>query len=195
MNRIFRPGFVCAILVLMVSTGCVAAPTKSSTVAKVVSTQQAHEVAGKPQHLVMKKLGIFAPRAGLENQKNPNLLASQSDVAIANFNVQVADTFATREIGLMFRTDMPANEGMIFLFEKAKSLNFWMKNTLIPLDIIFIDKDWKIFSIQKNVQPCKKDPCPDYPSNGIGKYVLEINAGLSDRLGIESGTQVALMNN
>ena len=67
-----------------------------------------------------------------------------------------------------------------------------MKNTLIPLDIIFIDKDWKIVSIQKNAQPCKADPCELFTSGGAAKYVLEINGGLSEKLGIESGAEVTL---
>jgi len=74
------------------------------------------------------------------------------------------------------------------LREKGEAL--WMKNTLMPLDIIFIDKDWKVVSIQKGAQPCKADPCPLYPSGGPAKYVLEINAGLSDKLNIAPGSIV-----
>ena len=121
-----------------------------------------------------------------ENSKNPQ------QQAVATFNVQVADSEEERKIGLMFRTQMPADEGMIFLFDGETTLSFWMKNTLIPLDIIYLDKNWKIVSIQKMAQPCKADPCPLYPSVGPAKYVLEINAGLSDKLKIQSGDQVQM---
>lgn len=110
----------------------------------------------------------------------------------AFFRVQVADTFNTRVMGLMFRKEMPQDEGMVFLFETEQPLNFWMKNTLIPLDILYMDKNWKVVSIQKDAQPCKADPCRFYPSKENAKYVLEINAGLSDKLGIQEGDTVQL---
>lgn len=110
----------------------------------------------------------------------------------AFFRVQVADTFNTRAMGLMFRKEMPQDEGMVFLFETEQPLNFWMKNTLIPLDIVYMDKNWKVVSIQKNAQPCKADPCTFYPSKENARYVLEINAGLSDKLGIQEGDTVQL---
>ncbi len=124
------------------------------------------------QELPMKPLGVLTPTGE------------------QGFNVQVADTENERRTGLMMRKSMRPGEGMVFLFDAEQPLSFWMKNTLMPLDIIFIDKDWKVVSIQKGAQPCKADPCPLYPSGGPAKYVLEINAGLSDKLNIAPGSIV-----
>lgn len=177
--------FVLCILALFAYAGCVFNPSPSETLSYISSSQQVGQNvatqsetqfrdADQAQQLPMKNLSIDAP-----------------DGTVA-FRVQVADTEPTRRTGLMFRADMPANEGMIFLFEKQQPLTFWMKNTLIPLDMIFFDEDWKIVSIQKNAQPCKADPCLLYPSEGPAKFVLEINAGLSDKLGIKEGAAAQL---
>jgi len=128
-----------------------------------------------------------------------NVEVTKADGGVVTFKVQVADTMPTRTKGLMFRQEMPEDEGMIFLFDDEHTLSFWMLNTLIPLDIIYIGKDWKVVSIQKNVPPCKSevsklrsDPCDTYPSKGNAQYVLEINGGLSDKLGIQEGATVQL---
>ncbi len=103
-------------------------------------------------------------------------------------SVELAKTEKERSAGLMCRTTMAENEGMLFIFDQPQTLSFWMKNTLIPLDMIFLNAEYKIINIQKNVQPCKADPCPLYSSEKAAKYVLEINGGMSDTLGIEVGT-------
>lgn len=108
------------------------------------------------------------------------------------FIVEIADTFSTRRIGLMHRTGMSADRGMLFVFEDTEPVAFWMKNTLIPLDMIFMDENENIVHIARNVQPCKEDPCPSYPSKRPAKYVLEINGGVSDALGIKEGDIVYL---
>ncbi|MFC1750222.1 signal peptidase I [Pseudomonadota bacterium] len=110
------------------------------------------------------------------------------------FDVEVASTPEERKVGLMFREEMPEERGMLFIFESEMPLSFWMKNTLIPLDMIFIDKDYRVVNIQKDARPCEKDPCKTYSSEGNAKYVLEINSGLSNELGIEEGDKFILMN-
>lgn len=142
-------------------------PTPGEVVEKISAT--------KPQELPMK-----------------HLLIRGEDEERAAFRVQVADTFNTRMMGLMFRQEMPQDEGMVFLFEQEQPLNFWMKNTFIPLDIVYMDNDWKVVSIQKNAKPCESDPCVLYPSKEKARYVLEIHAGLSDKLGIREGDTVQL---
>ena len=106
------------------------------------------------------------------------------------FFVEYAVDESSRAQGLMFRKEMPEDEGMFFLFEKPQELSFWMKNTLIPLDIIFIGEDGKIVAIAENAQPCKEDPCFSYVSGQPAQFVLEINGGLSRRLGISKGDMV-----
>jgi len=109
-----------------------------------------------------------------------------------NFNIEVVDTLASRAEGLMFRENLPNNNGMLFIYNSEGNRSFWMKNTLIPLDMIFIDSNLNIVSIQKNAQPCKNFFCKSYPSEKPAQYILEINGGLSEKLGINIGDKVKL---
>jgi len=103
------------------------------------------------------------------------------------FDVEIADTEATRERGLMFRDSMPANHGMLFLFDDLAERTFWMKNCRMPLDILYFDEKYKLVNAQQSVPACRSDPCPVYPSEGPSKYVLELNAGTADKLGVKPG--------
>lgn len=103
------------------------------------------------------------------------------------FAIEIADTETSRERGLMFRDEMPADHGMLFLFEDLALRTFWMKNTHIPLDILFFDQNYKLVSAQLRVPPCRSEPCAVYPSEGPAQYVLELNAGVADKLGVKPG--------
>jgi hypothetical protein len=103
------------------------------------------------------------------------------------FQVEVADTPAKRELGLQYRKELPADRGMIFLFPAESPQTFWMKNTPIPLDMIFIDRRRKIVGIVEQAAPFTLDP------RSVGapsQYVLEINGGLAKRHGIAPGDTV-----
>lgn len=115
-----------------------------------------------------------------------------NDSAERSFLVEIADTFSTRRIGLMHRTQMDVDRGMLFVFEDESMQSFWMKNTLIPLDMVFINDNEKIVHIARNVQPCTGDPCPSYPSEKPARYVLELNGGVADASGIQEGDTVYL---
>jgi uncharacterized protein len=110
-------------------------------------------------------------------------------------NLEAANTPREQEIGLMFRASMPADRGMVFNFPTAVPANFWMKNTLIPLDIIFLRGD-KIMNIQANVPPCKADPCPGYgpTSNVLIDRVIELNAGQAKKLGLKVGDKLLVQS-
>lgn len=97
------------------------------------------------------------------------------------FTVEVADEPAERSAGLMHRTELAEDEGMLFVFEEEKTLSFWMKNTLVPLDILFFANDGTFVSWE-TMQPCTEDPCPQYVSNAPAKYALEMSAGLVKEL-------------
>ncbi len=103
------------------------------------------------------------------------------------FDIEIADTSEERAKGLMYRESMKDNHGMLFIFDEEQELNFWMKNTLMPLDMIFFDHDYKIVHIQHDAQPCKKDPCEVFSSLKPAKYVLEVKGGTTERLGIVPG--------
>ncbi len=108
----------------------------------------------------------------------------KGDVA---FQVEIADSPAKREMGLQYRRELARDRGMIFLFPAESDQTFWMKNTPIPLDMIFIDRDLKIVGIVEQATPFSLD------ARSVGKpsqYVLEINGGLARDLGIAPGDGV-----
>jgi uncharacterized membrane protein (UPF0127 family) len=103
------------------------------------------------------------------------------------FRAEVADTTAERSRGLMFREELAPDAGMLFLFEPPRRVSFWMKNTYISLDMLFIDARGRIVHIAERTEPETLDPHgPDRPV----RAVLEINGGLSERLGIRPGDEV-----
>ena len=92
----------------------------------------------------------------------------------------------------MSRTELDQNKGMFFIFNTVGVYPFWMKNTLIPLDMIWLDSNNKIVFIAPNVQPCKTLICPNINPSVGAKYVLEINAGLTQKLNIKTGDVASL---
>lgn len=108
-------------------------------------------------------------------------------------SVELAATDSQRQKGLMFRKDLPEGRAMLFIFPKEDYYGFWMKNTLIPLDILWINKDKKIVGILRNARPCVVDngmPCPAFKPTKPSKYVLEVNAGFVDQNGLKTGDEL-----
>ncbi len=103
------------------------------------------------------------------------------------FQVEVADTLEKRQKGLMFRESLDSEEGILYVFPTIKKHPFWMKNTLIPLDIIWFSEDQEIVFISENTQPCQEDPCLLIPSLEVSKFALEVSAGSVERLGLKEG--------
>lgn len=101
--------------------------------------------------------------------------------------VQVADTDVTRQTGLMYRRSMPEKEGMLFIFQEVRPVAFWMKNTVLSLDILFLDDAGRVMNIARGTRPFSLEPIP---ADGPTRAVLELNAGASARLGIEVGDHV-----
>jgi uncharacterized membrane protein (UPF0127 family) len=103
------------------------------------------------------------------------------------FHVEIADTPTKREMGLQYRRELAPDQGMIFLFPAEEQQSFWMKNTPIPLDIIFISAERKIVGIVENTVPFSLD---GRSVSGRSQFVLEINGGLSRRYGFKAGNSV-----
>lgn len=103
------------------------------------------------------------------------------------FHVEIAATPEAQEHGLMFRKSMPADHGMLFVFDRQMPRSFWMKNTYIPLDILFLQADGEIHHIARNAVPLDETAVP---SNGPVMHVLEINGGVAQMLGIREGDKV-----
>ncbi len=105
----------------------------------------------------------------------------------ARFAVEIADDEAERARGLMFREDLPSSAGMLFVYDRPQSVAFWMKNTLIPLDMVFIGPEGRVNAVHANAAPGDLTPIPG-PDNTI--MVLEIGGGLAARLGLGEGAEL-----
>ncbi|QQP95682.1 DUF192 domain-containing protein [Lysobacter enzymogenes] len=117
--------------------------------------------------------------------------ASWVEVGGQRFEVEVAKTAEQRARGLMFRDQMDADRGMVFVHDSEDLQAYWMKNTKIPLDILYFDSRRRLVSQQRNVPPCSAgDRCPPYPSEAPARYVLELNAGQAERLKLENGAEM-----
>ncbi|MEW5907798.1 MAG: DUF192 domain-containing protein [Patescibacteria group bacterium] len=97
---------------------------------------------------------------------------------------EIAETAMDQARGLMFRKELKENYGMLFTFDKEDYYPFWMKNTFLPLDIIWINNNFKIVDIQKAL-PCKEQSCATYHPVGPARYVLETNSGFAQKNNIK----------
>jgi len=125
--------------------------------------------------------------AGVPSATDTGSNASAVTLRGQRFTVEVATDDASRAHGLMDRTFMPADHGMLFVFPDDAVRTFWMKDTLIPLDMLFFDARRRVVTVLHDVPPCKADPCPIYPSTQPARYVLELNGGVAAKLGARRG--------
>jgi uncharacterized protein len=113
------------------------------------------------------------------------------ELAGERFRVEVADDPQERARGLMFRDRLEAGRGMLFIHDREEPQAYWMKNTRIPLDILYFDASRRLVRQQRDVPPCASgNACPPYPSEAPALYVLELNAGEAARLQLRDGTEL-----
>ena len=113
------------------------------------------------------------------------------ELAGQRYSVEVADDEPERARGLMFRDALAQDHGMLFIHPVEEPQSYWMKNTKIPLDILYFDSDRKLVSQQRDVPPCSLgDGCPPYPSDAPARYVLELNPGEAARLKLQDGAEL-----
>jgi uncharacterized membrane protein (UPF0127 family) len=137
-------------------------------------------------------LGVAAVPGSLLAQEPQSGLAEAELVITSGerqhrFTAEIAAEDRERAIGLMFREEMAEDRGMLFLFDSEGERYFWMKNTPLPLDIIFITADGIILSIAEDTTPFSESVIP---SNGPAKFAFEVNAGVTEKLGISAGDRV-----
>ncbi|HVR43317.1 MAG TPA: DUF192 domain-containing protein [Thermoanaerobaculia bacterium] len=108
--------------------------------------------------------------------------------------VEIAADPETRARGLMYRPSLPPGRGMLFLFPETSVHSFWMKDTLVSLDMIWIDEQGRVVDVESEVPPCRSDPCPSYVPDGESRYVLELAAGEAARHGISPGVTLGFRN-
>ncbi|MDT8346799.1 MAG: DUF192 domain-containing protein [Flavobacteriaceae bacterium] len=130
-----------------------------------------------------------APVKEIEFRHDVNLsITSENDSLISGLKTEIADDDYQRETGLMYRKKMNENQAMLFVFENEASRGFYMKNTLLSLDIIFIDTEKRIVNIHKHAQPLSEKTLY---SEAPAQYVLEVKAGLSEAWGLAPGNKVS----
>lgn len=113
-------------------------------------------------------------------------LTFEADGETVSFDIEIADTAERRARGLMFRTDLPDDRGMLFVFDQTQPVSFWMQNTPSPLDLVFIGEDGRVIDILPGEPFSTASIAPDGPS----RFVLELNRGTSERVGLEAGTRL-----
>lgn len=132
--------------------------------------------------------GLAAPnRISAQSNCSETVVRLRGDFGSARFTVDVADDDAERSKGLMFVDSMPTSKGMLFVYPRAQRVAFWMKNTLIPLDMIFADSKGVVTKVHSNAIP---GDLTAIPGNGMVQFVLEINGGLAQQMGISEGAQL-----
>lgn len=124
---------------------------------------------------------------GFKKQGELNIIR-HGEIPIVTIDIEIADDNNKREIGLMGRPVMDERQGMLFIFEKEHIASFWMKNTVLPLDMIFINKLGKIVTICKNTKPFSEEV---YTATAMTLFVLEVNAGFTDKYGIKEGDRIS----
>ena len=107
------------------------------------------------------------------------------------FQVELALTPEQQAQGLMFRQNLDPDKGMLFIFQEEGIYPFWMKDTLIPLDMIWMDSNKTVVFIKKDAEPCGSGDCPLINPGKKAKYVLEVNAGAAERIGLQEGDEAA----
>lgn len=168
---------VCAIVAASVLPGCVTTQTSTSNNTSSISTAAS---------------GRAASNSSADNTSLTTPTHYVVTVGNTTVHAEVANTPAERETGLMNRTALNENAGMLFVFETEQQQSFWMNNMRFPLDIVFITADMRVLEIYQSVPPCTGDPCALYTSSAPIKYALEVNSGFSERNGIASGNVVRI---
>ena len=141
------------------------------------------------QHLMFGLFALFGVviAAPLFADCAPDAVEFKLATGKVRFSVEVADTADERSQGLMFRKSLPRSAGMLFIYETEGSASFWMKNTLIPLDMVFADATGRVVRVHSNAKP---QDTTSIPGGDHVLMVLEINGGLADRLGLVEGSQL-----
>ena len=151
---------------------------KIVSVLVLASLLQAYSCKENTNDKVLTKEVTFKKEGDLTIKK------ADTDSILATLDIEIAETEYETQTGLMYRKSMEKNRGMLFIFQNETRKSFYMKNTEFPLDIIYLNSDLKVVSIQKNTKPFDE---ASIPSQAPAKYALEVNAGLSDQWGLQAG--------
>jgi uncharacterized membrane protein (UPF0127 family) len=109
------------------------------------------------------------------------------------FTVEIADTIEKQAIGLMFRKNVPDDFGMLFIYDVEDYHGYWMKNCLVHLDIIYLNKEKQVVDMYINVPPCKEEPCKTYVTRVPAQYVLELRGNRAKEINLKIGDSIFFM--
>ena len=144
-----------------------------------------------PAVLIVTVLLLATGHGSDVEQKLPSHVTLR--VAGKNIVAEVANTPQKRSRGLMFVESLPENEGMFFIFETEDYHSFWMKNTLIPLDIVWLDREFTVADISAETPPCITADCPTYSPDSKAIYVLELNGGWASKNNLNIGDTLSIV--
>ncbi len=128
------------------------------------------------------------PEPMFQKEGELSIISGETGQPIRKIDIEKADNDMERQFGMMFRKSMEETQGMLFLFDESGPQSFWMKNTLIPLDIMFVDENQTITTIHENAKPLSE---ASLPSDGDAKYVLEVIGGFSKKYGVKVGDKIS----
>jgi uncharacterized protein len=137
--------------------------------------------------LSLSVAGLLQTGSVLAAACEPGMSDLRDADSVLRFRIEIADTAPERAQGLMNRDTMAQMAGMLFVYPEAQPVSFWMRNTLIPLDLLFFDETGTLERIHANAKPLDETPIP---GGDAVRYVLEINGGLADAFGIEPGAEL-----
>ncbi len=143
----------------------------------------------KRRYIIIGLITLFSagiPLASLLPSNDAHIVLTSPEGDRVRVRVELADTVSRRRKGLMFRKELALDHGMLFLFKEEKQLSFWMKNTFIPLDILFFSAEQEFIS-SNTMYPCRAQLCPRYKSAIPAQYALEVPIGFVREHGIKEG--------
>jgi len=148
----------------------------------------------KRRYIILGLVALFVagiPLASLLPSNDAQVVLTSSKGDRVHIRVELANTVSQRRKGLMFRKELALDHGMLFLFKKEKQLSFWMKNTFIPLDILFFSAEREFIS-SNTMYPCRAQLCPRYKSAIPAQYALEVPMGFVRENGIKEGWKMEI---
>ncbi|MEZ5811131.1 MAG: DUF192 domain-containing protein [Rhizobiaceae bacterium] len=154
--------------------------------ARSVSVMAAAAVFAITAMVAVKSLSAGAADEAMLLPPHPEPLTIETDAGEASYTIEIADNEEERARGLMFRTQLDADRGMLFVFDLTAQRGFWMKNTPLPLDLLFIAESGRVVAIRKGVPFSEEIIAPIYPV----RFVLELNEGTAENAGIRIGARV-----
>ena len=174
--------------------GCTPISPTSSSILPLTASNASPNVISDPAS-VPNKLGVTEKNQDRDDKKAQYLpITARAKIAGRIINLEVTRTIPEQSKGLMFRSTLPDDRGMLFNFDPAQAIAFWMKNVPVPLDMVFIYQG-KVVAIAPNAAPCKVIPCAVYPSTPVvTDQVIELRSGLAKEMGLKLGDRVIVEN-